>query len=100
MNEYLVASGQPERRFPPISFENKLCFILCLADTVEPLKRNKNFADKIFFSFADNQICVSTEEEILKTVYGNIKALEDWMSVKVNINNSGFTIRLNTSNEE
>lgn len=100
LNEYLVASGQPERRFPPISFENKLCFILCLADTVEPLKRNINYADKIFFSFEDNQICGSTEEEIYKTVYGNIKALECWMDVRVNNDNSSFTIRLNTSNEE
>lgn len=43
---------------------------------------------------------MSTEEEIYKTVYGKIEDLKDWVDVKVNNDNSSFTIRLNTSNEE
>lgn len=83
LNEFLEKAGKPVKK-RRIKKTNRLCFILSIADTIEPLKRN---ADKgsVFFSFARSQIVISAEKNILKNFGEPLRGLEEWLDVSVNI---------------
>lgn len=62
---------------------NQLCFILCLADTIEPIKRKPEYVDRVSFSFCNKQITIETDEDVMEDVYRNIKKCESWLSVNI-----------------
>ena len=68
--------------------ENELCFILGLADSIEPLKRFEDFperAERVFFSFDNGVITIQSDQEIIQGEkgYGRIKDTEKWLGIKV-----------------
>jgi hypothetical protein len=72
----------------PISIDNKICFILSLADTIEPLKRGMQYLMAISVEQIENQkgIKLQMDKKTYNNVYnGNLKSLEDWVDVLVNI---------------
>lgn len=87
-----------KENFKKISYEeNPLLFVLCVADTLEPLKRFKgeepsDILKKITldYNFIENFITVKMEEDIKYSENGkkyidNIKKMEEWCKIKVKI---------------
>ena len=69
---------------PKVSCKNNpLCFILCLADTIEPLKRALNTEDTIYFSFTPKLLKIHSDKEKIRKIYEEIKDCEDWLDVNV-----------------
>lgn len=70
-----------------ISTNNKLGFILGIADTIEPLKRNLNYIDLIQIESMEHTkgIRIKVSIDVFESVYSNIDALSTWLSVCVNV---------------
>lgn len=78
-----------------ISKENSLCFILAIADTLEPLKRNLSLDDIRIESIPTG---LGIKIEIVDTDHYKLNDLETWVAVTVNVsqcnNKKIFTISL------
>lgn len=73
-----------------IDIENLFCFILSLSDTIEPLKRGLGLDSIRIESLPEYQgFCLQVSKDDFDSIYSRIKSLEDWMSVKVNIEDTG-----------
>lgn len=68
-----------------ISLSNELCFILCVADTIEPLKRNLNYIDEVSFEFENGEISIQASDDAFKNVYKNVQNMEQWLDVRVTV---------------
>lgn len=68
-----------------ISKKNKLCFILSLADTIEPLKRNPQCLQEVSIEPLKQSggFCLETNHAVFKELYSRINGLEEWLAVKV-----------------
>lgn len=77
-----------------ITFSNTLCFILGVADTVEPLKRNKKYADRVRFDFGNKFFKIYTDEVVFKNVYSTIEKMKDWLDVAVVANDRNFSVSI------
>lgn len=64
----------------------RLCFILSLADTIEPIKKDfKNLCDISIGTMEQKRgVCLETKKTIYDNIYANIEELETWLDVKVN----------------
>jgi len=78
-----------------LGIDNKLCFLLSLADTVEPLKKDKDkTADVSLLDVEISGLAVGggfnlrMNERIFAKYYSDIKNLETWVKVKVDIDDS------------
>jgi hypothetical protein len=91
LQEYITKCGAPQKPFSTsykkIAYTNKLCFILSLADTLEPLKRGAAYLKKIYICPAKDYsgFEIRTDTDTFKALYKDIASLEEWVSVKVNI---------------
>lgn len=71
-----------------ITFDNEICFILALADTIEPLKRGMHYLKTVSIDQAENQkgLKLQIDKKVFNDVYcSNLKSLEDWVDVSVTI---------------
>lgn len=75
------------KKFNRINISDNLCFILSLADTLEPLKRKFSDLDLISIGTTDNNqgIELQINFDTYNELYRNVKSLEDWMEVEVTI---------------
>lgn len=68
-----------------ISIDNKLGFVLGIADTLEPLKRNHKYLDSVSLETIKEppgiRICI--KEEDYNKLYSKIEELKDWISVNI-----------------
>lgn len=73
-----------------IDIDNTLCFILSLADTIEPLKRCPHYLDAI--KIETIQDCkgfrIRANVNDFNSIYSKIKSLEDWITIKVDVENA------------
>ena len=79
--------------------ENELCFILGLADTIEPLKRFEGFpekVEKVYFSFDNGVITIQSDPEIIygEKGYCKIKENEKWLAINVKNYNTQVDIKI------
>jgi len=79
--------------------DNSLLFLLCLLDTIEPMKRNLTSCLKttdITFDAKDKELTINIiDDSIDVSIYfDNIKNLEDWLQVHVDINKHLATIKI------
>ncbi len=92
---YLKNDGKETPDLCSIGINNTLCFILCLADTIEPSKRALGFLRKVVFCFQDDRFSVEAPSEVFEITYKCIKDLENWLDVTVDVNSNSFTIKPN-----
>jgi hypothetical protein len=79
---HINSNSIPEK----IYCENELCYILSIADTIEPLKRNPDYLDQVEFDFSKkDSFKIKTSKEIYNDVYKEIKSLSDWVDVDVTV---------------
>lgn len=94
MNDYLRKEKKPPLKTKTIDRNNKLAFILALADTLEPIKKYGIFSlDMISFKKIDNGFELSMPNNIGENTYKYIYDLPTWVNVDVKECNSSFTIR-------
>lgn len=74
-----LANSLPKK----ISVANELCFILCVTDSIEPLKRNPVYIDQVNFSFENNEITIYPTADVYHNVYSDIKDLGAWLDINV-----------------
>ena len=70
-----------------IGIDNELCFILSLADTLEPLKRGGQYLELISINslICEKGIELQMNRDVYNSIYQKIDSLEEWMKVKVSI---------------
>jgi len=90
LNEYIDENcSNIDKITKRIDSKNKLCFILSIADTIEPLKRLQNeepeILSKIYFEDIPDGFRIWSNEENLKVLehFRNFESLEDWVDIKV-----------------
>lgn len=68
-----------------IGIDNELCFVLSLADTLEPLKRGGRYLELISINslICEKGIELQMNKEVYNSIYQKIDSLEEWMKVKV-----------------
>lgn len=73
------------KRFDKILFDNQLCFILSIADTIEPMKRNPKYIDEIKIDSLPNAngIELVVNKDIYDCIYKCIDKLDTWVDVIV-----------------
>lgn len=85
METYQESRKNTAKKIKRINIDDNLCFILSLADTLEPLKRK--FSDLDFISIGTIDYNQGIELQInidaYNELYQNVKSLEDWMEVEV-----------------
>jgi hypothetical protein len=78
-----------------IEIDNSICFLLSLADTIEPLKKDKEKKGAI--TLFDVEISglrdhrgfkLQMDERVFNDYYWDIKKLETWVKVEVDVNNT------------
>lgn len=93
LKDYITKYGNDRmlRDYTPIGLDNQICFILSIADTIEPLKRDFKYIDKVYIEGITGQkgFCISTDADTFSDLYCNIKKLEDWIEVSVEVTNDG-----------
>ena len=67
-----------------MNINSPFCFILCLADTIEPIKRNADYIDRIHFTFDKKTVTIVSDERIISEIFGRIKDDETWLGINVN----------------
>lgn len=84
LNDYCHAAGRDDavNNNKVLYSNNQIAFLLCLADTIEPIKRNKDYATTIQFAFKNNVITICSDPVIIESVYGRVD-FESWLGVKV-----------------
>lgn len=87
-----------------LSASNDLCYVLCIADSIEPLKRMPCLVDKVYFDFGDGCLHISAisdeYSDAFSSVYGNVKSMEDWIEVGVETEENRATITMQIVQEE
>lgn len=91
LNEYINKydhTNAMEKIENKISKENILCFILSIADTIEPVKRDSQYLDLVQIRSLENNrgIELQVDEITFDNVYKNIINLMKWVDVCVRIN--------------
>lgn len=77
-----------------IDKDNKIAFILALADTLEPIKKYGIFAlNMISFKKMDDGFDLIMPDEMKENDYNYICNLSDWINVDVNRCGNRFSIR-------
>ena len=68
-----------------IGIENELCFILCLADTLEPIKRKITNLDLISINslVGEKGFEIKINKNIYESVYKEIFTFDKWMKVNI-----------------
>lgn len=78
-----------------LEIDNKLCFLLSLADTIEPLKKDKDNNGAI--TLRDVEICsqvdgcgikLQMDEKVFTDYYWEIEKLTTWVKVEVHVNDT------------
>lgn len=84
LNEYYEAEGRDDEiNNEKITYaKNQIAFLLCLADTIEPIKRGTDYAKSIQFGFEKDVISIIADPLTIETVYGRID-FESWLGVRV-----------------
>lgn len=89
--EYIEKYGTQKRIvkcFNKISFENQLCFILSIADTIEPMKRDADLINTIRIGSIPSVsgIKLFVSKAVYNKIYKEcIPSLRKWIDAKVNI---------------
>lgn len=97
LKEYLQKEGKSYFEVNRIEKNNKILFILSLADTLEPIKRKGIMAlDEICFEEIKNGFTLSMPVDVYSTIYGNISDLKTWVDVEIieERNQGRFSIKL------
>lgn len=68
-----------------VTFDNEICYMLCIADTIEPLKRGKHLTDIMYDFSTQGQFIIRTDRTVYNDVYRNILDLSTWVDVEVNV---------------
>lgn len=68
-----------------ITLKNRLCFLLALADTIEPAKRKRIYLERIRISSLcqGKGFALYLKEDDFEELHGSIISLEEWVSVNV-----------------
>lgn len=85
LKKYLKTSNKCEKKLKKISInDNKLCFILALADTLEPLKKNINLQD-IYIERCSNEegFMITMNQEIYAKYKEDINNIQNWIDISV-----------------
>lgn len=82
-----------------ITIHQELCFILSLADTIEPLKRNPEYLQAVAIEPLNigGGFRLETDKDTFQAVYSEIAGLKDWLAVRVtteNLNNDKVRITI------
>lgn len=94
LNEYLTKNNKEHLEVNKIDKNNKIAFILALADTLEPIKKYGIFAlNMISFEKMDDGFDLIMPDEMNEKDYEYICNLSDWMNVDVNRCGNRFSIR-------
>jgi len=88
LNQYIIDCGSNENismaSDNKISYKNKLCFILSLSDTLEPLKRNMSLLQDVSIRELNKGFELQMNKDTYNKIYKNIiNGLEEWIDVKV-----------------
>lgn len=102
VNDSEISMHGGQGRYKKIDISNNLGFILALADTIEPIKRDEEYLRKIYIGKVDNltdQInsirddtkgfCLKiekTEDTIFSEICNSIRSLNQWVDVKITEN--------------
>jgi len=84
----------------PISIDNTLCFVLSLADTIEPLKRDLKYIDLVKIGdccvAGKTWIALQVDKTTYGSIYSKIEGLYPWLDVIVEIDDMGtdYCIRI------
>ena len=94
LNEYLIKNNKVPLKGIKIDKNNKIAFILALADTLEPIKKYGIFAlNMISFKKMDDGFDLIMSDEMKENDYNYICNLSDWINVDVNRCGNCFSIR-------
>ena len=94
LNEYLTKNNKVPLEGNKIDKNNKIAFILALADTLEPIKKYGIFAlNMISFKETKEGFDLIMPDEMKENDYKYICNLSDWMNVDVNRCGNRFSIR-------
>lgn len=102
LNEYLIKNDKEPLKGIKIDKNNKIAFILALADTLEPIKKPEiNDLDMISFEEVEDEEAKDGKEgfdliisdEMKENDYEYICNLSDWINVDVNRCGNRFSIR-------
>ncbi|WP_206460540.1 hypothetical protein [Anaerovorax sp. IOR16] len=91
LNQYIEKYGDSEgivkRNNDRITINNELCFILSIADTIEPLKRDEKYLDLISIESLDLRkgFKLHGDNETIEIIYKNIESMKEWIEIKINI---------------
>lgn len=94
LNKYLIKNYKEPLKGIKIDKNNKIAFILALADTLEPIKKYGIFAlNMISFKKMDDGFDLIMPDEIKENDFNYICNLSDWINVDVNRCGNRFSIR-------
>lgn len=94
LNKYLIKNYKEPLKGIKIDKNNKIAFILALADTLEPIKKYGIFAlNMISFKKMDDGFDLIMPDEINENDFNYICNLSDWINVDVNRCGNRFSIR-------
>lgn len=93
LNEYrsrFAPNSCVKQEKPRIYFHNEddnLAFILSIADTIEPLKRNPQYLKKVSIGHSINGpgFFVQAQTDIFDELYNSLRGLSDWVNVDVTL---------------
>ena len=76
--------GNKNKSFKNILKSNTLCYVLSIADTIEPLKKGINLSD-IYIKYRNDEIILKVNSKCDNSFYQNVQGLEEWIDVQVSI---------------
>lgn len=93
----LAECTNPNRKTTIVTLENPYLFVLSIADTLEPIKReraNERYLDNICIEAANQKIKLLASSNAYTAVYKTISNMQDWVDVHVQIavhDENGYT---------
>lgn len=84
-------------QYPIIGLDNnQICFILSVADTIEPIKRDEKYIRKVSIEEIHGQRAfrIQTDENTFKVLRKEIKKLEEWIRVSVQVDEVNITMTI------
>ena len=94
LNEYLIKNDKEPLKEIKIDKNNKIAFILALADTLEPIKKPEiNDLDMISFEETKDGFDLIMPDEMKENNYKYICNLSDWINVNVDRCGNRFKIQ-------